>query len=137
MEQRKSLQHDGDAWVTEYLTYARAYGGQQPEPFCVPSVANLTKFYNTAAKLASGEGITCNYRGGAFDEGMLRTVASLHVPYVAMHTRGTPQPIERAPTHPRARTWASSCAWRVHCTHMHMQARPRRCSASSTRPTRT
>ena len=56
--------------MTEYLTYARAYGGQQPEPFCVPSVANLTKFYNTAAKLASGEGITCNYRGGAFDEGV-------------------------------------------------------------------
>ena len=71
-EERESLvlEGDGDAWVTDMLTFSRAYGGQQPEPFCVPSRANFKKFFDTASVLASGEGVRCNYRGGVFDAGI-------------------------------------------------------------------
>ena len=66
---------DGDqhAWVTDFLQFIRAYGGQRPEPYCVPSVENFRKFFDSITNLAAGTGITCNYRGGVFDEGVQHT----------------------------------------------------------------
>lgn len=66
---------DGDqhAWVTDFLQFIRAYGGKSPEPFCVPSFENFKKFFDSITKLASGTGITCNYRGGVFDQGVQHT----------------------------------------------------------------
>eukprot|EP00966_Prymnesium_polylepis_P054014 1248519-Prymnesium_polylepis.1 len=64
---------EGDEWVTDFLHYARAYGGKSPEPYCVPSRENFRKFLDTVAVLASGEGVTCAYRGGAFDAGVRYT----------------------------------------------------------------
>ena len=70
-EDRESLalDVDGEEWVTEMLCFARAYGGQIPFPFCVPSKENFKKILDTVSVLASGEGVMCNYRGGAFDAG--------------------------------------------------------------------
>ena len=64
---------DLHAWVTDFLQFIRAYGGQVPDPFCVPSVANFRKFFDSVTDLASGAGLTCNYRGGAFDGGVQHT----------------------------------------------------------------
>ena len=69
-EQRESLSIDGaDEWVTDMLKLSRAYGGKSPEAFCVPSRDNFKKVLDTVAVLASGEGVTCSYRGGTFDAG--------------------------------------------------------------------
>ena len=38
-------------------------------PFCVPSRENFKKVLDTVSVLASGEGVRCNYRSGAFDAG--------------------------------------------------------------------
>ena len=51
------------------LCFSRAYGGKIPEPFCIPSKENFKKVLDTVAVLASGEGVTCSYRGGTFDAG--------------------------------------------------------------------
>ena len=67
---RESLNIDGDdEWVTDLLKFARAYGGQRPEPFCVPSRENFGKVLDSVSVLASEEGVTCPYRSGAFDAG--------------------------------------------------------------------
>jgi len=76
-EQRESLvleggEEEGD-WVTEMLRFLRAYGAQRPEAFCVPSVANFKKVIDTLSVLASGDGVTCAYRGGTFDAGVKYT----------------------------------------------------------------
>ena len=64
---------DQHAWVTDFLQFIRAYGGKVPEPYCVPSVANFRKFFDSISNLAAGTGITCSYRGGVFDEGIPHT----------------------------------------------------------------
>ena len=47
-----------------------------PEKFCVPSPENFGKVLDKIAMLVSGDGITCGYRGGAFDAGVLYTTHS-------------------------------------------------------------
>ena len=73
-EERETLVvDDGDEWVNDALCFLRAYGGKMPEPFCVPSRDNFKKVIATVAVLASGEGVSCNYRTGKFDEGVRYT----------------------------------------------------------------
>jgi len=74
-EQRDSLVLEGhaDEWITDMLRFLRAYGAQRPEPFCVPSHANFKKVIDTLSVLASGDGVTCAYRGGTFDAGVQYT----------------------------------------------------------------
>ena len=55
---------------------AAGQGGMVPEKFCVPSRENFSKVLDTIAMLVSGDGITCPYRGGAFDAGVLYTTRS-------------------------------------------------------------
>lgn len=64
---------DADEWVHDLLCFFRAYGGQRPEAFCVPSRENVQKVLDSVAVLASGDGVTCAYRGGAFDAGVRYT----------------------------------------------------------------
>eukprot|EP00900_Chrysochromulina_parva_P024011 jgi/Chrpa1/6243/Chrysochromulina_OHIO_Genome00015149-RA len=73
-EERETLVvDDGDEWVNDALCFLRAYGGKMPEPFCVPSRDNFKKVISTVAVLASGEGVSCNYKTGKFDEGVRYT----------------------------------------------------------------
>ena len=47
--------------------------------------------------VAAGAGIVNDISGGSLDKHMLTTVASLNVPYVLMHMKGTPQTMQDAP----------------------------------------
>lgn len=54
--------------------------------------------YNSATAkqaVAAGASIINDVSGGNLDEDMLKTVASLKVPYIAMHMRGTPQTMQQ------------------------------------------
>ena len=59
--------------MTDLLQFARAYGGKHPDAFCVPSRENFRKVLDTVSVLASGDGVTCSYRGGTFDAGVQYT----------------------------------------------------------------
>jgi len=74
-QERESLTLAGgeDDWVTDLLQFARAYGGKHPDAFCVPSRENFRKVLDTVSVLASGDGVTCSYRGGTFDAGVQYT----------------------------------------------------------------
>ena len=47
--------------------------------------------------VAAGAGLVNDIGAGLLDEDMLATVASLHVPYIAMHMQGTPRTMQEAP----------------------------------------
>ena len=49
--------------------------------------------------VAAGAGIVNDISGGNMDKEMLTTVASLNVPYVLMHMRGTPQTMQESPNY--------------------------------------
>ena len=51
----------------------RVRAGAQAETDCVPSRDNFKKFLDTVSVLASGDGVTCSYRGGTFDAGVQYT----------------------------------------------------------------
>lgn len=46
------------------------------------------------AAIDAGADIVNDVSGGAFDPDMLPTVADLHVPFVIMHMRGTPETMQ-------------------------------------------
>lgn len=50
-----------------------------------------------AAAIAGGASIINDVSSGSLDKDMLHTVASLHVPYIAMHMQGTPQTMQLNP----------------------------------------
>lgn len=47
--------------------------------------------------VGAGAGIVNDIGAGLLDPEMLRTVATLHVPYIAMHMQGTPATMQQAP----------------------------------------
>jgi dihydropteroate synthase len=49
--------------------------------------------------VAHGAGIVNDIGAGLLDVDMLPTVASLHVPYIAMHMQGTPDTMQQAPSY--------------------------------------
>ncbi len=57
------------------------------------AIVSVDTFRSRVAKEAvnAGASIINDISGGHLDEAMLVTVAQLHVPYIAMHMRGTPQ----------------------------------------------
>jgi dihydropteroate synthase len=57
------------------------------------AVLSVDTFRSSVAKAATSEGASMinDISGGELDEKMFDTVASLHVPFVLMHMRGTPQ----------------------------------------------
>jgi dihydropteroate synthase len=48
-----------------------------------------------AAAIDAGASMVNDVSGGDMDEAMLQTVASLNVPYVCMHTKGTPETMQQ------------------------------------------
>lgn len=50
-----------------------------------------------AAAVAAGAHLVNDISGGKFDANMLATVANLKVPYIAMHTQGTPETMQQNP----------------------------------------
>src|SRR5262245_19576597 len=63
------------------------------------AVISIDTFYASVAKeaVAAGASIVNDISGGALDENMISTVASLQVPYVLVHLQGTPQTMQQAP----------------------------------------
>lgn len=59
-------------------------------------VVSVDTFRSDVAKAAVGEGATIinDISGGTLDKEMPKTVAELNVPYVLMHTRGTPETMQ-------------------------------------------
>lgn len=60
---------------------------------------SVDTFYASVAKQAvkAGASIVNDISGGNMDDEMLSTVASLHVPFVCMHMKGTPQTMQQNP----------------------------------------
>ncbi len=65
------------------------------------ALISIDTYYATVAKTAveNGACIVNDISAGAMDKDMLRTIASLKVPYVAMHMQGTPQTMQQNPTY--------------------------------------
>lgn len=60
---------------------------------------SVDTYHSRVAKetVLAGASIINDVSSGSFDPGMLDTVASLHVPYIAMHMQGTPQNMQDNP----------------------------------------
>ncbi|WP_276503377.1 dihydropteroate synthase [Terrimonas pollutisoli] len=60
---------------------------------------SIDTYYAAVAKEAvdAGAAIVNDISAGSMDEDMLKTVASLQVPYVLMHMQGTPQDMQQSP----------------------------------------
>jgi dihydropteroate synthase len=65
------------------------------------AIVSIDTYYSKVAYEAvnAGASIVNDISAGHLDELMLRTVASLSVPYVAMHMKGTPQTMQQDPTY--------------------------------------
>ena len=61
------------------------------------TIISIDTYYSTVAKksVQAGASIVNDITSGEMDGKMLATVASLHVPYVAMHMKGTPQTMQQ------------------------------------------
>jgi len=59
-------------------------------------ILSIDTFRSGLAKEAVGEGASMinDISGGSLDSGMFSTVAQMHVPYILMHMRGTPQDMQ-------------------------------------------
>ncbi|MEI7583700.1 dihydropteroate synthase [Runella sp.] len=57
------------------------------------AIISIDTFRSTVAResIAAGAHIINDIAGGSMDANMFETVAALHVPYILMHSRGTPQ----------------------------------------------
>jgi dihydropteroate synthase len=62
---------------------------------------SIDTYYSKVAEQSvyAGANLVNDISGGLMDEQMLSTVAALHVPYVCMHMRGTPQTMQQNPTY--------------------------------------
>ncbi len=60
---------------------------------------SIDTYYASVAKEAvdAGASIVNDISAGSLDEAMIKTVASLQVPYVLMHMQGTPQNMQQSP----------------------------------------
>jgi dihydropteroate synthase len=61
------------------------------------AIFSIDTFYSKVAEIcvAAGAGIINDVSGGQMDGQMILTAATLHVPYVCMHMRGTPQTMQQ------------------------------------------
>ncbi|MBL7739992.1 MAG: dihydropteroate synthase [Chitinophagaceae bacterium] len=63
------------------------------------AVISVDTFYSVVAKEAveAGASVINDISAGSLDELMIPVVASLHVPYILMHMKGTPQTMQQSP----------------------------------------
>ncbi len=91
----------GAAAVSPQEERARLRAGLTAVRRAVPdAVLSVDTFRADVARMCVeefGVAIINDISGGGLDAGMFRTVADLHVPYVLMHMKGTPQDMQRAP----------------------------------------
>ena len=91
----------GAAAVSPQEERARLRAGLAAVRRAVPdAVLSVDTFRADVARMCVeefGVAIINDISGGGLDAGMFRTVADLHVPYVLMHMKGTPQDMQRAP----------------------------------------
>jgi dihydropteroate synthase len=73
------------------------------------NAVDTTKAAVASAAAAEGADIINDISGGAFDEGMVKTVATLGVPYIAMHTRGTPKTMRSLASYPGGQVTSIVC----------------------------
>jgi dihydropteroate synthase len=87
----------GSGWLSEAQEMERvipaisAIHRQLPD-----ALISIDTFYAAVAKEAvdAGASIINDISGGSLDASMLTTAGSLHVPYICMHMRGTPQTMQ-------------------------------------------
>ena len=70
---------------------------------------DTTRASVAAAAVAAGADIINDISGGTFDEGMVQTMATLGVPYIAMHTRGTPKTMRSLASYPGGQVTSIVC----------------------------
>ncbi len=60
---------------------------------------SIDTYHSTVAKeaVAAGADMVNDISAGEMDEQMIATVAALHVPYIAMHMKGTPATMQQSP----------------------------------------
>lgn len=65
------------------------------------TIISVDTYYSkvAAAAVAAGASIVNDISAGNMDEAMIETVASLHVPYIAMHMQGTPATMQKEPVY--------------------------------------
>jgi dihydropteroate synthase len=63
------------------------------------AIISIDTYYSTVAAeaITAGASIVNDISAGSMDEEMIPIVASLHVPYVCMHMKGTPQTMQQDP----------------------------------------
>ncbi len=63
------------------------------------AIISIDTYYSLVAKeaVAAGASIVNDISGGSMDELLIPLVASLHIPYVLMHIKGTPQTMQQSP----------------------------------------
>ena len=67
-------------------------------PDCIFSVDTFRRNVARAA-VANGAGMINDIYGGRFEQGMFETIASLNVPYILMHMKGTPETMQDDPSY--------------------------------------
>src|SRR5260221_10285863 len=68
------------------------------------AIISIDTYYSKVAAeaITAGASIVNDISAGSMDEEMIPTVASLHVPYICMHMKGTPQTIQQHPHYKNA-----------------------------------
>ena len=63
------------------------------------AIISIDTYYSKVAAeaITAGASIVNDISAGSMDEEMIPTVASLHVPYICMHMKGTPQTMQQNP----------------------------------------
>jgi dihydropteroate synthase len=91
-----SEQISADEEAARVLPIIEAIAKKFPQTFI-----SIDTFYSLVAKQAVGFGasIVNDISGGNIDAAMLLTVASLRVPFICMHMKGTPQTMQKNPTY--------------------------------------
>jgi dihydropteroate synthase len=81
-----------DAEISRVVESIEAVHRRFPE-----TIISIDTYYSTVAKksVQAGASIVNDISSGEMDGEMLKTVASLHVPYVTMHMKGTPQTMKK------------------------------------------
>ena len=61
------------------------------------TIISIDTYYSIVAKesVAAGASMVNDISGGSMDEAMIQTVASLQVPYILMHMKGTPETMQQ------------------------------------------
>ncbi len=82
--------------IENVIPFIKALFIKRPE-----ALISIDTYYATVAKMAveNGACMVNDISAGAMDKDMLRTVALLKVPYVAMHMQGTPQTMQQKPAY--------------------------------------